>query len=197
MNRRRLLVLGASSAALAACASDPLPRDSFYRLGAPAAPQARAGGPIKGVLEVPPLRAAGIVNERAILYRDNPRQLMQYSYNAWAEPPAALLQRSLVDALRQANAFDTVVTPEMRMDRDFELIGTLLQGEHVRGENAAAIEMEIAVRRVRGNQQLLLKTYRASAPASSDSISAVVDAFTRGLDTIYKDLIADLGAVKP
>jgi ABC-type uncharacterized transport system auxiliary subunit len=200
VTRRRWLGVVLSSAAvmaLAACSSDPLPRDTFYRLGAPAMPQQRAGGPLPGVLEVPPLRASGIVNERAILYRDGATQLAQYSYHAWVEPPTAMLQHSLMDVLRQAQAFDNVVSPEMRLDRDFELLGTLREWEHVRSDNTAAIEIDVVLRRVRANQQLLLKTYRASEPAAGDSIDAVVAAFTRGMDSIYKDLIADLGSITP
>jgi ABC-type uncharacterized transport system auxiliary subunit len=103
----------------------------------------------------------------------------------------------LIDALRQAQAFETVVSPEMRMDRDFELIGDLRQWEHVRSDNTVAIEMEISIRRVRGNQQLLLKTYRTTEPAAGSDMTGVVDAFTRGLNTVYKELVADLAAVKP
>ena len=199
MTRRRVLtgaVAAAVVAVLASCSSEPAQRDAFYRLGAPLVAQPRAGGPIKGVVEVPPLRGAGLVNERAIIYRDNPQQLAQYSYHAWVEPPSSLLQQSIIEALRQAQAFDTVVSPDMRLDRDFELFGDLRQWEHVRGQNTASIEVEILLRRVRGNQQLLLKTYRANEPAAGDSVDAVVTAFTRGMDAIYKELVADLGAVQ-
>ncbi|MBY0512274.1 MAG: ABC-type transport auxiliary lipoprotein family protein [Rhodospirillaceae bacterium] len=196
MTRRRLLAVALSSTALAACSSDPLPRDTFYRLVAPATPPQRAGGPLKGVLEVPPLRASGIINERAILYREGATQLAQYSYHAWVEPPVAMVQHSLMDVLRQAQAFDNVVSPEMRLDRDYELLGTLRQWEHVRSDNTASIEIDIVVRRVRGNQQILLKTYMASEPAAGDSIDALVAAFARGLDAIFKTLIADLGSIQ-
>ena len=198
ISRRRVLTGALSSltvVAVAACSSEPVPRDSYYRLGTPTVSQQRSGGPIKGVVEVPPLRGAGLVNERAILYRDTPQQLAQYSYHAWIEPPSGMLQQSLIDALRQAQAFDTVVSPEMRLDRDFEMFADLQQWEHVRGENVAAIEIEIALRRVQGHRQLLLKTYRAKEPAAGAGIDAVVGAFTRGMDSIYKELIADLGAL--
>jgi ABC-type uncharacterized transport system auxiliary subunit len=194
ITRRRLLATSVAAVALASCSSDPLPRDTFYRLAAPATPQQRAGGPLRGVLEVPPLRASGIVNERAILYREG-AQLAQYSYHAWVEPPVAMVQHSIMDVLRHAQAFDNVVSPEMRLDRDYELLGTLRQWEHVRSDNTASIEIDIVVRRVRGNQQLLLKTYTASEPAAGDSIDALVAAFARGLDSIFKTLIADLGSV--
>ena len=201
ISRRHLLVTTAAAAALAACGSDPVPRDSFYRLGAAAAQQPRAGGPIHGVLEIPPFRAAGIVNERAILYRDGPRQLAQYSYNSWVEPPALMLQRSLIGVLRQSQAFDQVISPEMRLDRDFELLGDLRQWEHVRsdaqggGQNAAAIEVEVSMRRVRDNSQLLLKTYRATEAAQGEGVDAAVAAFTRGMDSIYTALLTDLAAI--
>ncbi len=199
LTRRRLVRAGAALGvlALAGCSSDPVPRDTFYRLAQPAAAAARAGGPIAGVAEIPPFRAAGIVNERAILYRDNPGQLRQYSYHAWAEPPALMLQRSMIGVLRQAQAFGSVVSPDMRLDRDFELRGDLRLWEHVRGagQNVAAIEIEIGVRRVRGNQQVLLKTYRADEPAQGEDVGAAVAAFTRGLDSIYAALLADLAGV--
>jgi ABC-type uncharacterized transport system auxiliary subunit len=185
-----LLVLGA-------CSSDPVPRDTFYRLGAPAAVTPRQGGPIMGAIEVPPFRAAGIINERAILYRDGPRQLAQYTYHDWMESPAVMIQRALVGVLRQAQAFGAVNLPEMRLDRDFELMGDLRQWEHVRtpGQNAVAIQIDISIRRVRDNAQVLQKTYRANEAAQGDSVDAAVAAFTRGMDGIYAALLADLAAV--
>ncbi len=199
LTRRRWLQAGAALGllTLAACSSDPVPRDTFYRLGPPAVPAARAGGPITGVAEVPPFRAAGIVSERAILFRDSPDQLQQYTYHAWAEPPALMLQRSLIGVLRQAQAFGTVATPDMRPDRDYELRGDLRQLEHVRGagRSTVAMEIELAVRRVRGNQQVLLKTYRAEEPVPDGSVGGAVAAFTRGLDSIYGAFLADLAAL--
>ena len=192
LTRRHWFLASTALLLLAACSSDPVPRDAFYRLGGAAAVAPRAGGPIRGGLEIPPLRAAGIVNERAILYRDSPTRLEQYSYHAWIEPPAALVQRALIDVLRQNQAFERIVSPDMRLDRDYELGGDLRRWEHVRGENAAAIEIEISIRRIRGNQQVLLKTYSANVPAQGESIDAVVAAFTRGMYSISAALMADI-----
>jgi len=197
--RRRFIAASLAAATLAACSSDPVPQAVFYRLGAPATPPARAGGPMMGTLEVPPLRAAGIVNGRSILYREGGAQLLQYSYHSWTEPPTAMLQRSLIDVLRAAQAFQQIVPPDMRLDRDFELRGDLKQWEHVRAAGAAgsvAIDIEFALRRVRDNQLLLLKSYRADTPATGEGIETVVAAFTRGMDTIYGQLLTDLAALK-
>jgi ABC-type uncharacterized transport system auxiliary subunit len=191
------VALGIALLALAACGSDPVPRDTFYRLGAPAAVQVRAGGPINGVLDVPPFRASGIVNERAMLYRDSPRQLAQYSYHDWVEPPTVMLQKSIIGILRQAQAFNNVVSPEMRLDRDYELMGDLRKLEQIRiaGQTGIAIEVEISIRRVRGNQQVLLKTYQATEATPDTSVDAAVAAFTRGLDSIYAAFLTDLAAI--
>ena len=197
ITRRQWLFASMSAVTLAGCSSGPVPRDAFYRLGTPAAPPVRAGGPVKGTLEIPPFRAAGIVNERALLYRDGPNHLEQYSYHAWVEPPAVLLQQALIDVLRKAQAFDNVVSPEMRLDRDYELMGDLRQWEHVRDQKVAAIEIEISIRRVADNQQVLLKTYSATEPAQGEGIDAVVAAFTHGVDVIYAQLIGDLAAIPP
>jgi len=194
---RRWLGAAFACAVLAACSSDPVERDTFYRLGAPATPAARAGGPLPGTVEIAPFRAAGIVNERAILYRDGPSKLAQYTYHAWAEPPAVMLQRSLIATLRNAQAFQSVVSPDMRLDRDYELRGDLKQWEHVRGGAAGstAIEIEISLRRVRDNQLLLLKTYHVDTPADGISVDSAVASFTRGLDQVYVQALADLAGV--
>src|SRR4051812_46544550 len=99
---RRRFVIAAAAAALAACSSAPVTRDTFYRFGDATAQAALAGGPIMGTLEVPPFRAEGVVNERAILFRDGPRSLAQYSYHSWTEPPAAMVQQAFIAMLRQS-----------------------------------------------------------------------------------------------
>ncbi len=62
-------------------------------------------------------------------------------------------------------------------------------------QGTVAIEIEISLRRVRDNQNVLLKTYRADTPAASDSLDAAVEAFPRGLDSIYAALLADISLV--
>jgi len=197
MNRRHFIATSAAAFTLVGCSSGPVPRDMFYRLTglAPAAPL--AGGAIKGTIEVPPFRATGIVNERAILYREGPRALSQYSYHTWSDPPASMMQQAFIDALRGAQAFTLVGAPTMKLDRDFELVGTIHQLEHVvvSGSSNVVIELEVAVRRVRDNKVLIAKTYRGEAPAPADDIDATVAAFTKAMDKILADFLGDLGSV--
>lgn len=191
---RRLALL--SVLALAACSADPVPLDSYYRISV-TTPPARTGGPITGVAEVPPMRGEGVVNDRAILYRVSASELRRYSYHFWSDSPTAMLQGGLVDALRGAGAFTSVVTPEMRVNRDFEVLGRVAKLEHdtTGGGAKVVVEIEISVRAVRDGRQLLLKTYTAEAPASSTSVADAVSAFSQAFSKIASDFIADLGAV--
>jgi cholesterol transport system auxiliary component len=187
---RCLLVVGVL--ALAACSSGSVPRDSYYRLGELSTPAPLEGGPIPGVIDVPPFRAAGIVNERAILFRDGPSELSQYSYNHWFEPPGALLQRATIDTLRSAKAFDAVTSPELRLDRDYELLGNLRRFEHVPATSSVVVEIDVSLRRVRGNQSLILRTYSAEVPAPGPGAGAAVSGFSKALDQIFTELLNDL-----
>jgi ABC-type uncharacterized transport system auxiliary subunit len=181
---------------LAACSSAPVPTDTFYRLEARSAPPPRAGGPVKGVAEVTPLRGEGVVNERAILYRAGSSQLRQYSYHFWADTPSAMLQRDLIDALRDAKAFERVVTPELRLNRDYEISGIIRKLEHdVTSGSRAVMEIELAVRKIGGNQVLLMKSYSAELSASDDEVGAAVDGFAGALGQIIAAFIADLGQI--
>lgn len=181
--------------ALSACSSGAVPRDTFYRLGAPAAPQALTGGPIKGTVEIPPFRAQGVVNERAVLYRESARELAQYNYHAWIEPASQMASRAFIEALRAANAFTAVATPEMRQNRDYELLGDIREWEHVlpqAGGPAAAIAIDISLRRTGDNQEMIVKSYRVNEPVAGDTIDAVVQGFTTGLDKIIAQVLGDL-----
>ncbi len=192
---RRVFVVGL--AALAACSSDPPPPEVFYRLGAPADVQPLAGGPIHGIVDVGQVRTHGAVGGRAMLYRNAPDQVIAYHYHAWQEPTGVMLQRALVEALRGAQTFETVATPEMRLDRNYELMGDLRLLEHVlTGANSSVVvEIEITLRRISGNQQLLAKTYRAEEAVPGTAVSAAVPAFTRAVDKIIAGLLADIAAL--
>jgi cholesterol transport system auxiliary component len=192
--RRGFLVL--SILTLSACSMGSPPRDNFYRLASESAIAPLSGGPIEGVIDVPPFRAAGIVNERAILFRSGTNKLSQYSYHHWFEPPGVLLQRATINVLRGAEAFEMVTSPEMRLDRDYELLGNLRRFEHIPATSSVIVEMEITVRLVRGNEALVLKTYSAEVPASGRSVDAVVAGLSEALGSIFGELLDDLAQAR-
>jgi ABC-type uncharacterized transport system auxiliary subunit len=195
---RRSLLLGASSAALAACSAAPVPTDAYYRLAPTLISAPRAGGPLKGIAEVSPIRGEGVVNARALLFRKGESQLQQYSYHFWADTPSAMLQRALVDALRSAQAFETVALPEMRLNRVYEVVGSLRKLENdITGSTAkAVVELELGVRKVGGNAILLLDVYTAEAAVTGSGVPSVVAGFSGAVGDIFNRFVADLGRVQ-
>ncbi len=193
---RRSFGLGVATATLTACSAAPVPTDTYYRLVPTGSLPTRNGAPIKGTAEVAPIRGDGVVNARALLFRGAAGQLQQYSYQFWADTPASLLQRSLIDTLRAAKMFDTVAAPEMRLDRDYEIMGTLRKLEHdLQGSGHAVIEVELGVRKVIGNNVLLLKVYAADVAVAGSGMPAVVSACSAGLGQIFSQFLADLGQI--
>ena len=193
---RRALLTSSAALALTACAAAPVPVDTYYRLEPLSA--AAVTATLKGTVEVAPLRGEGVVNGRALLYRKSATELQQYSYHFWADTPATMLQRSLVDMLRATKAFDAVVTPDMRLDRAYEIIGTVrkLENDQSRGGSRAVMEIELGVRKVAGNTVLLLKVYSAEAPVSGAGMPAVITALSAAQAQIYSQFLADFAQIR-
>lgn len=195
----RALALVCAVSALAACAQPPVPKDSFYRLEV-ATPTAPAGAPVfPGKAEVRPLNADGVLLQRAVAFvPEDSDAIEQYSYHFWSGPPAALVQRALADALRAANLFETVVTPEIRVRTDYEVQGRLARFEQVLSGGAPrfVVELDLTVTEKRGMALLLMKTYRAEVPAETATVAAAVDAARQALGDIFAEVATDLRALR-
>ncbi len=196
MKRLLFTALGLGGVLLAtACSSPPVPTDTFYNLTSGRAASATAPTSLDGTVEVPRFRADGVINERAIVYRSSATEQRQYNYHYWSEPPAVMVQRSFIDALRSSRTFDQVASPEVRADRDYELIGTLRRFEHdiSRGQSKVMVEIEIALRRVRGGETLLLKTYESERSASR-GVASAAEAMSAAVNQVIAEVVSDISA---
>ena len=180
---------------LSSCMGGSVPPDTFYRLAVPGS--AGALTTIDAAVEVAPVRADGVLNDRAILYSDGDTVLRKYSYHFWIEPPSSLIQDYLVDRLKDGAVFSQVAEPELRVDRDYDLIGVLERFEHMTagGPDQVIVKLRFSLRKIRGNDTLLLKTYEERERVSGGSVAAAVDAFSDALDRVYADLQADIAAL--
>lgn len=189
---KRALAVALVGGLLAACSSPPVPTDTYYNLTAGRSVSTSVASPIGATVEVPPFKAEGVINERAIVYRESATTQKQYTYHYWSEPPAIMLQRSLIDALRGARTFDQVVAPEVRADREYELIGTLRRLEHVVGGGGqVVVEFDVGLRRVRGNDTIFLNTYRTETRAGG-GVATAVTAMSAALDSLLADVLKDI-----
>jgi ABC-type uncharacterized transport system auxiliary subunit len=180
---------------ISACSSPPVPTDTFYNLTSGRSVGVMSQAKISGALEVPPFRAEGIINERAIVYRETDTTQKQYTYHYWSEPPAIMIQRSVIDALRSAQAFDQIAAPEIRTNRDYELTGILHRLEHVVGDSdKVVVEFDVGLRRIRGNDLLFLKTYRSERDTGR-GVAAAVSTMSAALDELLREMLSDIAQV--
>ncbi len=190
----RRAVAGALAALLVGCGGSSVPPASNYRLSPAADVAPRAGGPLPGTVDVPSFRADGLLNERAIVYRTGGNALAGYSYHYWWSSPATLLQQSLVDTLRRASAFELVATPELRLNRTYEVVGRIRKLEHT--GSGVSVEIELLLRVARTGAPLVFKSYTQEIAAADSSVPAAVNAFSTAINNIWAAFIADMGAVK-
>jgi len=178
-----------------ACASEPAPRDHFYRLEI-AAPAQLPSPLLPGILEVDRLRVEAIAQGRRMLYRDAslPNVIGQYNYHFWADPPGVMLQDQLARYLRAAGAAEGVVTSGMHVDSDFSLKGRLVRLERHTGSGAPRIAVEIGFALLGTNRKelLLQKSYSEERAVAGDDIGASITAYEDAIGSIFQQLQNDL-----
>jgi len=191
---RRSAILAAALLLLGGCASQPLPRDHYYRLEVEP-PRTSAAPYLKGTVEVASFRADGLVADRPLTWvtADAPHELQVYHYHQWTAPPAALLQDALVEHLRGAGIADRVVTPELRAAPDFVVVGRLRRLEMVTGATPAVlVDLELALREINPDRVVLVKSYRERRAVSDESIGTAVLAMGEVVTDLYARFTADL-----
>ena len=134
--------------------------------------------------------ADGLTAGRPIVYSESgrPREVLEYHYHFWTEPPTILLRDQLVVYLRAAKVADTVVTPEHRVEPDYEARGQdqapgagQRQAAGRRGRAGAGAEKE------RRRPNPFPGHYRIEAEAKTGTVAAAVDALNSALGSSTPD----------
>lgn len=195
--RGRTVLLAAVVFAMG-CAVASVPPNRFYRLQV--APVAVAENPssapkLNAVLVVQRFTAAGLIDERPILYsRGRSLEVRQHHYDYWADSPTDLLHEQMVAYLRATRAASVVTTPEARVRADFVLWGRINRFEHILVDDAqhVLIETRASLKDVANRRLLFSNTYRAEVEATGRDMTATVDAFNRGVGKILGQLAHDI-----
>ena len=173
----------------------PVPADHYYRflVSEPAGAPARRAFP--GVISVTAFAGDGLLRSRPILFAagEDPHQIRQHNYHYWADPPTRLVQGEMVAYLRRAGLADAVVTPDMQINADYELQGRVKRLERLLGDGRAriAVEIELAVIRLRDRKLMMSKSYTADRDSGDDSVNASVLAMSQALGGIFEDFRRD------
>lgn len=218
MKRLTLIALAlAGLTGLSGCmgSAPPIPRDHYYRIMV--APPSRAaasqmastegatilGRPgsgadivaFPGVLSVAPLEAEGLLRERPLLYSTTGRatEMQQHDYHYWMDPPTRMLQLQLVDYLRASGLVQSVVTPELRIEADYEVSGRIKRLERLLGGGPIRVvaELELSLVARATNELIVVGTYSAEAVAENDGVEASVLALNLALGQVFESFLAD------
>lgn len=199
MSPLRLTLAVAATALLAACASDPVPDLTYYRLPAVEGIAPQSGQPFPYPIVVDPLIGDGAHGEQAILYAEDAAggSLRGYHYQLWSEPPERMLQRRLIDRLRAAKASAVVADNLSSGLRVLRISGVIVSYERVHSGKdwQVKVDLEMRVDDSSRDLPLLVKSYAATERAENESMNATVRAFGRATDRALAEFGTDLAAL--
>lgn len=186
------------SLVLTGCAAaPPVPEDNFYRLS-PVAQETTTTSLFSGAtIEVARFVADGSVSNRPLLYttEDNPNAVSEYHYHFWIEAPPILIKDALVSYLRASAIAKRVVTPEMRVEADYSVLGRIKRLEVSNGSNySGVVALEMGLRRNSDGELLVLEEYEATVPASANNVGAAITAVQQATEEVFKRFMQDIQA---
>lgn len=197
----RVAILSVCATALVACGNiAEVPDHTYYRMSRPAALKVSENPLFQVPVVVNLFAADGLYADRALVYALDPeaRELRQYHYQLWTDPPTRLLQRRLALAFRLA-LVSNLVTDELPASQTaVRISGVILRFERVPtedGRQIAAVVLKLRANRPDGSP-IIDEIYRADERAENLRLGATADALGRALDTIFAEFHADLAATQ-
>ncbi|MFC1673007.1 ABC-type transport auxiliary lipoprotein family protein [Pseudomonadota bacterium] len=191
---RSVLALGVVVSTLAACGGGgaAIPDDQFFRLNTTAAPASSAV--LDGTVEVERFSASGVFSKRPVLYSEpGSNAVSEYIYHFWTDSPPVLLQAAMVSHLRASGVADRVVTPDLRVRADYTVLGRVIRMETVRGASpTGVVTLELALRREKDGELLVLGEYSAEIAADGRDIHAAVQAIDAAVNDAFKAFVQDM-----
>ncbi len=148
-----------------------------------------------GVVSVAQLEAEGLLRERPLLYSStgSATEMQQHDYHYWMDPPTRMLQVQLVDYLRASGVARSVVTPDLRIEADYEVSGRIKRLERLLGGGPArvVVELELSLVARPTNELIVIGTYSAEAIAGDDAVESSVLALNQALGQVFERFLDD------
>ncbi len=184
-----------ATVALAACSAPTVPDFTYYRLARPA-PLEVAPKPLFGDIVVDVFAADGLYGDQALIYATDPsaQELRQYHYQLWTDPPTRVLQRRMIQQLRDTKIAGEITDELPASHPAIRISGIILRFD--RAPNAAGGFTATVALKLRaddeGGAPMLDDYYRAERPAADATMRATVDAYGAALDMVFAAFYADL-----
>jgi ABC-type uncharacterized transport system auxiliary subunit len=181
---------------LAGCTLEhPYPDKTYHALSAPdlGSLNSTEGGSVR----IARARVAAPFGSRSLQYRVGPDQYEQHYYESWADDPGELISAATINALAATGAFSAVLPGGSTAadTRTLELFVTALYVDASTPDATSAVLGIQATLLDRDRQVLLSRDYETEVPVESGDAAIVVDAWNAALETVLRQLAADLASV--
>jgi uncharacterized lipoprotein YmbA len=181
---------------LAGCGATAVPDFTYFRLPRPQPVVAVATPLFLGPIVVDVFGADGLYADQALIYAVDPgaQQLRQYHYQLWTDPPTRIMQRRLINQLRESRIALRVTDELPASQPAVRVSGVILRFDRVPADGGsfnAAVALKL---RANGHDGLPLvdEYYHAEVPVASADMKATVDAYGAALDKIFAQFYEDL-----
>jgi cholesterol transport system auxiliary component len=203
----RSLALLCASLALGGCGGffeSAIPAQQAYVLRLPSRPAQTEEKKVAGSVRVQrPVAGPGLDSDRIVLLRSD-RRFDVYAATRWAAPAPDLVASVLVDQLRGASLFSSVLDDTAPYAPRYNLRCGLnrFESDYTRGSRAPTVEVVLDCTFGRYRDRTLLANFTAqgSAPAADDRVGAVIAAFESATAKAVAELernIAEALAAEP
>ena len=183
--------------ALTGCKSmPPVPADKYYRIEA-ATTEIKHPAILNETLYIAPLRADGPYVERAMLYASaaQARELQQYHYLFWSEPPPVLLQEHMRASFTAMNISPHVIDIPMTSGIGYLLNVRILRLEKINDQGGSAhavVSLHFSLQRMKSYEMILERSYSAEVDMADASQHGYVLACEAALKNIYERFAEDI-----
>lgn len=181
--------------ALSGCGSPTVPDFTYFRLPQPQ-PLEAVPSPVFGDIVVDVFGADGLYADQALIYALDPsaEQLRQYHYQLWTDPPTRVLQRRLIQQLRETKIAGDVTDELPASHPAIRISGVILRFDRApngSGGFNATVALKLRADDI-GGSPMIDDYYRAELPTAGADLKATVDAYGAALDQVFAQFYADL-----
>ena len=142
------------------------------------------------VLEIP-LANAGLSTTRVALQR-SPTQLEYYARSSWTDRAPLMIQTLMIESFENSNLIVAVGRESIGLRADFILKSELreFQAEYFRG-TLPSVRVAINAKLVKMPRRAIIgsQSFEAVAPATADTMDAIIAAYDDALGSVMKDLV--------
>lgn len=142
-------------------------------------------------LSLSPPTAARVVDSFRIAVRPTPDELQVYRGASWAKTPTDMLQDTLLRALEDSGKLPAVARQGAGFAADYKLTLDLRRFEaDYAGGTLPAATIEVNAKLIHSTDQGIVasRTFLHAEPSASTEVASVVEAFSRALAVVGRDL---------